>query len=365
MMGSGRCGSTAIHETIIRHPDVGFISNVDTYLARFNPKGRWNNTLYRQLPRWIKQRERVHGRRVRQTRLHLGPSEGWRLLTRQVSPLWTEPFRDLTSEDVTPWLERRFRGFFEERLDVQGKAVFVHKYTGWPRTGFINHIFPEAKFVHVVRDGRAVAHSLMQRPWWRGHQGTAGWGFGPLSEKDQREWDHFGGSFVALAGLEWRILMDAFQAARAEIPADRWMDIRYEDFIQNPRMYLRDILRFVGLEWTDGFDRRLEGFAYTDSRTTGFLSELDPRHVQMLNDLLGPQLASYGYPVDLGMRMGALPHPQFTTKQESAPMPARETSLTPSQDRADLVEADAGDEEAYRVAGDEPEAPEMQPHPNR
>jgi hypothetical protein len=299
-MGSGRCGSTAVHETLIRHQDVGFISNVDTYLARFNLKGKWNSTLYQRAPRWIKQREQVSGRLIRQTRMHLGPSEGWRLLTRQVSPLWTEPVRDLTSEDVTPWLERRFRRFFEERVEAQGKAVFVHKYTGWPRTGFVNRIFPEARFLHVVRDGRAVAHSLMQRPWWRGHLGPARWEFGPLPAEYEREWESYGRSFVALAGIEWKLFMDAFEVARARIPSDQWMDIRYEDFIQNPRRHLRDILGFVGLEWTDLFDRRLEDFAYTDSRTSGFLSELDPPHLRMLNDLLGPHLAAYGYPTDPG-----------------------------------------------------------------
>jgi Sulfotransferase family len=299
IMGTGRCGSTAVHETLIRHREVGFISNVDTYLGRFNPKGSWNNALYRRLPQWINQRERIAGNRVRQTRLHLGPSEGWNLLTRQVSTLWTEPFRDLTGQDVTPWLERRFRRFFAERVEAQGKPVFVHKYTGWPRTGFVHPILPEARFLHVIRDGRAVANSLMQRPWWRGHQGPPGWGFGPLSEKDQREWEDHDRSFVALAGLEWRVLMDAFQAARAGIPEDQWMDVRYEDFIRDPRTCLQGILRFVGLEWTAEFGRSLEDFASTDSRTMGFLGELDPSHVRVLNDILGPQLESYGYPVDI------------------------------------------------------------------
>jgi hypothetical protein len=297
--GSGRCGSTAVHESLIRHPDIGFISNVDTYLAPLNLKGAWNNELYRLGPKWIKQRERIKGRRVRQTRLHLGPSEGWRLLTRHVSPMWTEPFRDLTADDVTPWLERRFRTFFEERAQAQGKPVFVHKYTGWPRTGFVSRILPEARFLHVVRDGRAVAHSLMRRPWWRGHLGPTGWGFGPLPRTYEQEWERHGRSFVALAGIEWKIFMDAFEAARAQIPTDRWMDVRYEDFIADPRRYLREILRFVGLEWNAEFDRRLEDFRYTDSRTMGFVSELEPRHLRMLNEILDDHLPLYGYPVEI------------------------------------------------------------------
>jgi hypothetical protein len=295
IMGSGRCGSTAVHETLIRHPDVGFISNVDTYLARFNPKGAWNNSLYRLTPRGVKQRERVAGRAVRQTRLHLGPSEGWRLLSRRVSPLWTDPFRDLRADDVTPWLARRFKRFFEERVRAQGKPIFVHKYTGWPRTGFIDRILPAAKFLHVVRDGRAVASSLIQRPWWTGRLGPDGWGFGPLPAAYAHEWEASGRSFVALAGLEWKILMDAFEEARASIPSERWMELRYEDFVADPRAQLERILAFVELAWTDAFEDRLKDFAYTDSRTDGYKTELAAHHIQTLNELLGAHLQRHGY----------------------------------------------------------------------
>jgi len=43
------------------------------------------------------------------------------------------------------------------RIDSQKKPVFIHKYTGWSRIAFFKEIFPEARFVHVIRDGRAVA----------------------------------------------------------------------------------------------------------------------------------------------------------------------------------------------------------------
>src|SRR5439155_13935920 len=159
IIGTGRCGSTILAEALARHGEVGFISNVDAYAAMLNPKGRWNNELYRLIPSIFQQRDRIRGGRTRQARLHYGPSEAWTMMSSQVSPLWTRPIRDLTAEDVTPWLERRFRRFFEERASIQRKRVFLHKYTGWPRAGFVHRILPEAKFIHFVRDGRAVAAS--------------------------------------------------------------------------------------------------------------------------------------------------------------------------------------------------------------
>lgn len=47
----------------------------------------------------------------------------------------------------------------------------LFKITGWPRVGFLHEIFEDAKFIHLIRDGRAVAYSLLQQPWWEGWRG--------------------------------------------------------------------------------------------------------------------------------------------------------------------------------------------------
>jgi hypothetical protein len=225
VLGTGRCGSTLVHEVIARHPEVGFISNVDDRLPLPKVLSKWNNEIYRQVPESLTQKGR----------LRFAPSEGYRLLDREVSPALSAPSRDLDAEDVTPWLDKRLRRSFDDRAHVQGKPLFLHKFTGWPRAGFLGRVFPEAKFVNVIRDGRAVANSFLQMPWWRGYAGPTAWGWGPLPEPYEREWEEAGRSFAVLAGLQWKILMDAFEAAKAQIPEDRWLDIRYEDFVAEPR----------------------------------------------------------------------------------------------------------------------------------
>jgi len=45
-----------------------------------------------------------------------------------------------------------------------------------PRIGFLQAIFPDAKFIHIVRDGCAVANSRMNAPFWKGWQGLNTWG---------------------------------------------------------------------------------------------------------------------------------------------------------------------------------------------
>lgn len=72
--------------------------------------------------------------------------------------------------------------------DAQAKPVFLHKFTGWPRAGFAHAIFPEARFRHVIRDGRAVANSLIQMSWWSGFGGPENWKWGQLSDEDLSAW---------------------------------------------------------------------------------------------------------------------------------------------------------------------------------
>jgi len=287
VLGTGRCGSTLVHEVMARHRSAGFVSNIDDHLAGRDLGGRWNAALYRRTPVATTGK----GRLVR-----YAPSEAYRLLDEQVSPMLSTPFRDLRADDVTPWLERRFREFFERRAASQGSGVFVHKFTGWPRAGFISRILPEARFVHVIRDGRAVANSWLQMQWWEGHRGPALWHWGPLPDAYAAEWDESGRSFVLLAGLAWKLLIDAFQAARSEIPEDHWLDVRYEDVVAAPRETMETVLDFAGMDWNDDFDAALGRYRFGTGRTDAFRRDLDPGGLGLLDRSLGAHLGRYGYP---------------------------------------------------------------------
>lgn len=296
IIGTGRCGSTMIQEVLARHPDVGFISNFDARFPALNSKGRWNNALYRRTPLRYTQRDRrrISGRAAA-AESHFGPSEAFRLLERRVSPIWSAPYRDLTSEDVTPWLERRFQRFFGERVATQNKAVFMHKFTGWPRAAFLHKIFPDARFLHVIRDGRAVAGSVVERLWWRGYAGPWNWGRGPLPDDYAKEWEASERDFVVLAGLEWKLLMDTFDAAKQSVPPELWMDVRYEDFVDEPTARLKDIFAFVGLDWSDEFDKKFGQFAFTNAMKDRFRRDLTQRQVTMLDEVLEAYLVKLGY----------------------------------------------------------------------
>jgi hypothetical protein len=285
VLGTGRCGSTLVHEVLARHPDVGFISNVEDNLPGLRLLGRWNNTVYRKVP----------ARFTQKGRLRYAPSEAYRLLERQVSPMLTMPFRDLNKDDVTPWIKRRVRDFFEKRAIAQARRIFSHKFTGWPRAGFLHDIFPSARFIHVVRDGRAVANSWLQMPWWLGYQGPQRWHWGPLPPEYEDEWNASGHSSVLLAGLGWKILLDAFDAAAAALPAASWLTVRYEDVVAEPRGRFAEMLDFAGLTWNSTFEAGFAKHTFTASRSEAFRRDLTPAQVATLEKSLAGHLARWGY----------------------------------------------------------------------
>lgn len=296
-IGTGRCGSTPIVEVVSRHRDVGFVSNFDDKLTYLNMDGRWNNALHRLSPPRDSRMRPFRDRRrlIEFGRFRIAPSEGWNILDRQVSPIMSMPFRDLLAADCTPWLESRLQGFFDRRMAAQALPAFVHHFTGWPRTGLLHAAFPEARFVEVVRDGRAVANSWLQMGWWQGYRGPDAWHLGPLPPPYADEWEGSGNSFVTLAGLGWKLLLDAYDTARSQIPPSQWLRVRYEDVMADPRSHVANIVEFSGLQWTDDFERAFSTYPFETSRVDGFRSDLGHANVALLERSLAARLSSLGY----------------------------------------------------------------------
>ena len=285
MLGTGRCGSSLLHEILAQHEDVGFISNLDDNLSLPPAVGRWNGPLYRRMPLFMTEKGRAR----------FAPSEGYRILARDVSPIVSNPVRDLTASDASPWLVSRFARFFRDRAAPQRRPVFLHKFTGWPRAGFVDAALPETRFIHVIRDGRAVASSLLQMPWWRGHGGPSGWGWGPLTDDDDRSWETSGRSFAVLAALEWKVLMNAFEEAEAAVDPDRWINVRYEDLLRDPTATIKELMGFAGLSWSGEFESRFLRYRLDVSRTAAFRSDLDPSEVSSIEGVIGSRLRALGY----------------------------------------------------------------------
>jgi hypothetical protein len=76
--------------------------------------------------------------------------------------------------------------------------------------------FPDAKFIHIIRDGRACAASFHRR-----------WGYRP-----------------ELTVYRWKNVVKEAQRQGSTIP-DRYFELHYEDLTNDPEKWLRDVCRFL------------------------------------------------------------------------------------------------------------------------
>lgn len=289
IVGTGRCGSTLLHEIFAKHADTSFLSQIEENRRRLGGLHRFANRIYRAehkpLVRWLGLAEEFQ------------PTEGYALIDRLVSPVYSRPYRDLDEMDVTPWLEKRFRNFFSQRFETCGLPVLLHKYTGWSRLGFFSRIFPEARFVHVLRDGRAVANSWLQMRWWDGYEGVSKWLWGPLDAAREARWEEANRSFPVLAALGWEMLLESYDRAKEQLPADRYLEIRYEDFLEDPTGHCRSILDFFGLQLTDDFVKQLGTFQISSGRRDAYRTDLHSDQLRAVESAIGDTLAKKGYSV--------------------------------------------------------------------
>jgi hypothetical protein len=90
--------------------------------------------------------------------------------------------------------------------------------------------------------------------------------------------------------------MAAFEVARDEIGSERWLDVRYEDFVARPAEGTTEILRFAGLDRWDGLERHIQRLSVSEGRRDSYRDELRPEDVAVLESLLAPTLERWGYP---------------------------------------------------------------------
>lgn len=123
--------------------------------------------------------------------------------------------------------------FMYEYANTNGKARWAEKTPRNVRNiEYILSNFPEAYFVHVIRDGRDVACSLKTHPKWRIENGqrVANDVCNPIEQCIER-WVQ-----DVEAGIKWRT-------------HPRYIEIRYEALISEPEKTLRQLFEQIGEKW--------------------------------------------------------------------------------------------------------------------
>ncbi len=124
-----------------------------------------------------------------------------------------------TLDDMDDLVRDFARGWFETYMQRRGKRRWADKT---PQTihalEYMWRLFPTAKFVHVIRDGRDVACSIIPQKW------------GPNDVKS--------------AARRWVDCIWKGVAHRAN--TERYHEVRYEELAPEPEPVLRELMTWIG-----------------------------------------------------------------------------------------------------------------------
>lgn len=142
----------------------------------------------------------------------------------------------LTVDDVAPRLRRgmsagaAIAAIFEAYAEKEGKPRWGDKTPMYMRhLPLLERLFPDAHFVHLIRDGREAAVSFLQMP-----EGTF-----------TRTWAHPSSppQFACL----WRTEVRAARSLGSKVGAARYHEVRYEELVADPVRVVDDICRFADI----------------------------------------------------------------------------------------------------------------------
>jgi hypothetical protein len=207
------------------------------------------------------------------------PSFGeWQMSAEDLRQLWLES----SPVDVP----EAFRQLYARYAAARGK-----RYAGDKTPANVLHVklladsFPEARFLHIIRDGRDVVPSLMDM--------------------------HFGPDRFGAATLFWRDRVSRGREGGRRVGTDRYREVRYEDLVANPESVLREVCSFLGLtfepkmlEYHERADELLDGLRFTHHvqgirrppvAVRDWRTDMPDHEVQLFEALAGDLLDELGY----------------------------------------------------------------------
>ncbi len=186
------------------------------------------------------------------------------------------------------------RLFMEQVALSQGKERWLEKTPGHIfEARNLLRWFPDARFLHVIRDGRDVALSLRNKGWLSNRRGDS------MSQ------------LISAARLWYRAISHGRWLQREA--GERYLEFRYEDLVRRDPETLQRINHFIGSELDYARIDAEGGGALNGGDTTyqqkmiglsakgcyRWEREMSPEEQRVITHCLRPVLAEKGYRVDL------------------------------------------------------------------
>jgi hypothetical protein len=287
LVGAGRSGTTLLQKLLCLHPKIAYISNYENRLTwipdglacraiagRVQAKlGAWfdkgGNAYFVGRP-WFK-------------KIFPTPNEGESVFASCGIPLI--PPSDYLADVATSLC---LRGRFESFRRRAGATVFLSKRTANNRRiKVLSAIFPAARYVHLIRDGREVTQSLSTVEWWDNH--TVWWdGRTPI------EMQQAGVPRLTVCARNWVRELQELRGQLTTVDPTRLHSLRFEDLLSDPLGHLERILIFLGIDFSADFSSAITSLNLHPVGAK-WESQWDQQQVDCVLKEAAPMLRQLGY----------------------------------------------------------------------
>jgi len=195
----------------------------------------------------------------------------------------------LTDEDATDEVQARLCRLYSAYLLCTASRRVLDKYPELLfRVGFVQRVFPDARFLLVVRNGWDVCRSV--EAWSELHRTQNGGDHDDWWGHNDRKWNYLIDQLVVnendlaplkedlrqfdrgrdRAALEWLLTMRMVERVQDQIPRDTLL-VKYESLANDSHNQLQRIFTFCNL----GYEERVTRYAYSVLRTVSASREID------------------------------------------------------------------------------------------
>jgi hypothetical protein len=266
VVGAHRSGTTLLRFMLSSHPRL--------YLP---PESEFIPALFGRYPTRSLNRRRA--RRNLDSIFRLRFAREWRGDPPRIDELVPE------GDAVTP--ARLVDALYTAYADQHGAARWGDKtptYTS--HIDLLHRIFPKASFIHLIRDGRDVAVSVLDT-------------WGRRSHVD-----------LVFAAMTWKRRVRDARRSADRLDPDAYLELRYEELVAEPEQQLRRVCRFLGEDFHPAmldFQRTAKesvpegGFhdavrnPLSSGRVERWRNEMSDRDLRTYEAVAGPALAELGY----------------------------------------------------------------------
>lgn len=290
LLGAGRSGTTLLYKLLSLHSQVAYLSNYQNRYPNW-PIFAHFQSLLNKFPvykrrTWFKDeggayfdhRQWLHS-------IIPTPSEAELFYAACDIPLTPSQDYQLKSDSVN-CLRNRFEKI---RQLSQGHVLLSKRTANNRRIPILREIFPTAKYIHLIRDGRAVAYSLLRVEWWDDH--ILYW-----ANQSPKHMVAAGSNPLELAARNWVEEMQVLERGIAMIPKECLLEVRYEELLRQPSEQLMRIFDFMEISALEDneFWETIKSLNLQPKQEK-WMSKWSKRELDMVLDLQGNLLHHWGY----------------------------------------------------------------------